>query len=32
MMIVGGVLLVTGWWERLVQGLQSTVLGFWTPL
>jgi cytochrome c-type biogenesis protein len=32
MMIVVGLLLVTGWWERLVQSLQATVLGFWTPL
>jgi cytochrome c-type biogenesis protein len=32
MMIVVGILLVTGWWERIVQSLQATVLGFWTPL
>jgi cytochrome c-type biogenesis protein len=32
MMIVVGLLLVTGWWERLVQSLQSAVLGFWAPL
>ncbi|RYB93572.1 cytochrome c biogenesis protein CcdA [Nocardioides oleivorans] len=32
MMIVVGLLLVSGWWERIVQDLQATVLGFWTPL
>lgn len=32
MMIVVGLLLVTGWWERLVQSLQGAVLGFGTPL
>ncbi len=32
MMIAVGLLLVSGWWERLVQSLQSVVLGFWTPL
>ena len=32
MMIAVGLLLVSGWWERMVQSLQSLVLGFWTPL
>ena len=33
MMIVVGILLVTGWWERLVQWLQlQVVLGFWVPV
>ena len=32
MMIVVGLLLLTGWWERLVQWLQGAVLGFWVPV
>jgi cytochrome c-type biogenesis protein len=32
MMIAVGLLLVTGWWERLVQTLQATVVGFGTAL
>ncbi|WP_217630473.1 cytochrome c biogenesis CcdA family protein [Nocardioides exalbidus] len=32
MMVAVGLLLVTGWWERIVQSLQASVLGFWTPL
>ncbi len=32
MMILVGVLLVTGWWDVLVQRLQGAVLGFGTPL
>lgn len=32
MMIVVGLLLVSGWWQLMVQSLQSLVLGFWTPL
>ena len=32
MMVVVGLLLVTGWWERLVQSMQGAVLGFGTVL
>jgi cytochrome c-type biogenesis protein len=32
MMIVVGLLLVSGWWERLTQWLQGAVLGFWVPV
>ena len=33
MMIVVGILLVTGWWDRLVQWLQLQVVqGFWVPV
>lgn len=32
MMIVVGLLLVSGWWALMVQRLQSFVVGFWTPL
>jgi cytochrome c-type biogenesis protein len=32
MMIVIGLLLVTGWWDRLAQALQGAVLGFWVPV
>jgi cytochrome c-type biogenesis protein len=32
MMIVVGILLVSGWWERLTQWLQGAVLGFWVPV
>jgi cytochrome c-type biogenesis protein len=32
MMIVVGLLLLSGWWERLTQWLQGAVLGFWVPV
>jgi cytochrome c-type biogenesis protein len=32
MMIVVGIMLVTGWWDQLVQQLQGAVLGFSGPL
>ena len=32
MMIVIGLLLVSGWWDRLAQALQGAVLGFWVPV
>jgi cytochrome c-type biogenesis protein len=32
MMIVVGLLLVSGWWERITQWLQGAVLGFWVPV
>ncbi len=32
MMIVIGLLLVSGWWDRLAQSLQGAVLGFWVPV
>ena len=32
MMIVIGLLLVTGWWDRLADGLQGMVVGFTVPL
>ena len=33
MMIVVGILLVTGWWDRIVQWLQLQVVqGFWVPV
>ncbi len=32
MMIVVGLLLVTGWWDRLAEGLQGMVVGFTVPV
>ena len=32
MMIVVGVLLLSGWWELLVQQLQGALLGWWVPV